>query len=57
MATVIAGLAQIHPHVVTALDELAGDVGADEAAGAHHEDLRRRAGSGVTTPSSAAGGE
>ena len=34
-----ARLAQIHPYVVTAFDELAGDMGSDETARAHHEGL------------------
>ena len=34
-----ARLAEINPHVVTALDELARDMGSDEAARAHHENL------------------
>jgi hypothetical protein len=32
-----AGLAEEHPHVVTSLDELSGDMRSNEPAGTHHE--------------------
>ena len=35
----VGRLAQVHPNVVAAFDELAGDVGADEPRRPHHEDL------------------